>query len=113
MLLAVQTASGKANEGSRAEDAVPCTEAPKNKCKRKNNYTVPECRRRDYRFLVVQTKSVGSATPWTERSACPHDTRLKLAASGYLEGWFRDPYDPCYRAEILSSIADNGEFDSP
>jgi hypothetical protein len=32
-------------------------------------------------------------------------------ASGYLEGWFYDPYDPSYSGVVLHSVSDNEEFD--
>lgn len=33
-------------------------------------------------------------------------------SSGYLEGWFQDPYNPKYRGGSLRSITDNEEYDT-
>jgi hypothetical protein len=41
----------------------------------------------------------------------PFYLRLFKRSSGYLEGWFADPYDPRYRGINLRSIADNEEYD--
>ena len=32
--------------------------------------------------------------------------------TGYLQGWFQDPYDPRYKGIILRSITDNEEYDA-
>jgi hypothetical protein len=32
-------------------------------------------------------------------------------SSGYLEGWFTDPYDPKYKGMVLRSVTDNEKYD--
>lgn len=41
-----------------------------------------------------------------------YERLFKRGATGYVEGWFRDPYDPSYRGVILCCVSDNEEFDS-
>jgi hypothetical protein len=41
----------------------------------------------------------------------PYYRRLFTRSSGYLKGWFVDPYDPKYRGTVLRSVADSEEYD--
>lgn len=41
----------------------------------------------------------------------PFYRRIFTRASGYVEGWFSDPYDAEYRGIVLRSVADNEEYD--
>ena len=41
----------------------------------------------------------------------PFYRRIFTRSSGYVEGWFVDPYDPKYRGVVLRSITDSEEYD--
>ncbi|HKC93158.1 MAG TPA: hypothetical protein VKB81_03960 [Nitrospira sp.] len=41
----------------------------------------------------------------------PFYRRVFTRSSGYVEGWFVDPYDAKYRGIVLRSVADNEEYD--
>jgi hypothetical protein len=77
--------------------------------------------------LVVAACKEGSTTGIREAVLTPQllrEDRIRIrkypfykkpfmhGASGYLEGWFRDPYDRSYRGVTLCSVADNEEFDA-
>jgi hypothetical protein len=42
----------------------------------------------------------------------PFYVRLFKRSSGYLEGWFTDPYDSEYKGIVLRSVADDEKYDS-
>jgi hypothetical protein len=41
----------------------------------------------------------------------PFYVRVFKRSSGYLEGWFTDPYDPKYKGMVLRSVTDNEKYD--
>ena len=41
----------------------------------------------------------------------PFYRRVFTRSSGYVEGWFVDPYDAKYRGIVLRSVADSEEYD--
>lgn len=41
----------------------------------------------------------------------PFYRRVFTRSTGYVEGWFTDPYDPTYRGVVLRSLADDEEYD--
>ncbi len=41
----------------------------------------------------------------------PFYVRPFKRSSGYIEGWFTDPYDPKYKGKVLCSVSDNAKYD--
>ena len=41
----------------------------------------------------------------------PFYVKVFKRESGYLEGWFTDPYDPKYKGKVLRSVTDNEKYD--